>query len=143
MTLAERVAEKLGLPPSADDQTILEAVNTALAAKAARDVDQAIARGAISAAHRQVWLNSFKADADGTSAALASIVATVATTTYVPPLAARPQAPADPDALTDEQANDALWRLGCRAGLTPPRRWSVCLLTNPDGSAYVPGQPTP
>jgi hypothetical protein len=145
-TLAEKVATVLGLPPNADNATVLAEVERLSAAVAEREVSAAITTGAISAAHRDIWLNSFAADHEGTRAALASMApqAALIRSTYAPPAVVQSRVPADPavaslagtSGLSDVEANDCLWRLGVRAGLTPPVRTIGYLLTNDDGTPF-------
>jgi hypothetical protein len=150
--LSEKVAKILGLPPNADNDTILAEIGRLDDAAAEREVGNAINAGAIAAAHRQVWLNAFKADHKGTAAALTSIAPRVsaAVRTYAAPVARSSALPADPVVaayaaecgVSDEEANDMLWRLGARAGLKPPKATIAPLIANPDGSAWTPTRPT-
>jgi hypothetical protein len=138
--LAKRLAEQLGLPPDADNATITAAVQELVDKRdeaAARQIDQAVAIGAISATHRQVWLNSFKADYDGTKAALAAIKPRPQPAPAPAPTRAATRHSPDDGGMTDQEANNALWALGIRAGLTPPDTSRTrYLLANEDGTPF-------
>lgn len=137
--LSAKLREQLDLPSDADDAAISAAIDNLVTTAAARDVDGAIAKGAIASAQRQFWLNSYKADVKAATSALASIVAQTAAAraVYAAPLAATISSPAaDPSAISDQEANDALWHLGIRNGLRPPKGLTGYTLTNEDGTPY-------
>jgi hypothetical protein len=134
-SMTERLAKALGLPPESDEQEVHDEIMRLCDAQAENYVSAAIRGGTILAAHRDHWSNAFKTDHEGTKAVLESLMLKAKQ-----PPAAQPAAAAliTTPAMTKEEGDAVLWKLGARAGLEPPPRGEpTAMLRNSDGTPYV------
>jgi hypothetical protein len=137
-TLTERLAEKLGLPPGADEQAVNNEIMRLCHVQAEDFVSAAISGGTILAAHRDYWSNAFKTDHEGTKAVLRSLMAKAKTPVVQPaPAPITPYQPPDPEAAVTDEDEAVLGRLGVRGVKPPPNREPAAMLRNEDGTPFA------
>ncbi|MCV7101534.1 hypothetical protein [Mycobacterium palustre] len=143
--LREKLIEKLGLPADSDDAAIDAELDARIDKAAEAHVAAAIAGGKILAAHRDYWLDAFRANWHSTSEVLASLSPKrVARAAPTPPVDADMAnvharitgvdfAPGTPDGIqvtpvdemnaqinADPELQRVAWKLGIRDGINRP-----------------------